>query len=42
MKIDLKTCTEKELWQYVAVHLKKHGIDTVLVGGAVVSVVIIG
>ena len=38
MKIDFKTCSEKELWQYVAVHLKKHGIDTVLVGGSVVSV----
>lgn len=38
MKIDLKTCSEKELWHYVAVHLKKNGIDTVLVGGSVVSV----
>lgn len=38
MKIDLKNCTEKELWHFVAVHLKKHEIDTVLVGGAVVSV----
>lgn len=38
MKIDLKKCTETELWHYVAVHLKKKGIDTVLVGGAVVSV----
>ena len=36
--IDFKTCTEKELWEYVAVHLKKRGIDTVLVGGAVVSI----
>lgn len=38
MKIDFKNCSEKELWQFVAVHLKKHGIDTVLVGGSVVSV----
>lgn len=38
MKINLSKCTEKELWQYVAVHLKKRGIDTVLVGGAVVSI----
>ena len=38
MKIDLKTCTEEELWHYVAVHLKKEGIDTVLVGGSVVSI----
>lgn len=38
MAINLKTCSEKELWEYVAVHLKKKGIDTVLVGGAVVSI----
>ncbi len=38
MKIDLKTCTEEELWKYVAAHLKSKGIDTVLVGGAVVSI----
>ena len=38
MKIDFSKCTEKELWHYVAVHLKKHGIDTVLVGGSVVSI----
>lgn len=38
MKIDFKNCTEKELWHYVAVHLKKKDIDTVLVGGGVVSV----
>ncbi len=36
--INFKTCREKELWEYVAVHLKKKGIDTVLVGGAVVSI----
>ena len=38
MEIDFKTCSEKELWHYVAVHLKRKGIDTVLVGGAVVSI----
>ncbi len=38
MKINLKSCTEEQLWHYVAVHLKKRGIDTVLVGGSVVSI----
>jgi hypothetical protein len=38
MNIDLKNCKEEELWKYVAVHLKKHNIDTILVGGAVVSI----
>jgi hypothetical protein len=38
MIIDFKNCTEVELWHYVAVHLKKHNIDTVLVGGSVVSI----
>lgn len=38
MKIDYKNCIEEELWKYVAVHLKKHNIDTILVGGAVVSI----
>jgi len=38
MKIDFKSCSEKELWEFVAVHLKRYGIDTVLVGGAVVSI----
>lgn len=38
MKIDFKTCKEEELWKYVATHLKKNGIDTILVGGAVVSI----
>lgn len=36
--IDYKNCSEDELWRYVAVELKKKGIDTILVGGAVVSV----
>lgn len=38
MKIDFKTCTEEELWKYVAAHLKSRNIDSVLVGGAVVSI----
>lgn len=38
MKIDFKTCSEEELWKYVASHLKKHNVDTILVGGAVVSI----
>lgn len=38
MRIDLKNCTELELWKFVAVHLKRNGIDTVLVGGSVVSI----
>jgi 3-deoxy-D-manno-octulosonic-acid transferase len=37
MSIDLKVCSEEELWYYIASHLKRKGIDTVLVGGAVVS-----
>lgn len=35
---NLRTCTEEELWKYVAFHLAEAGIDSVLVGGAVVSV----
>lgn len=31
-------CTEEELWKYVATHLSKRGIDTLLVGGAVVAI----
>lgn len=38
MKINFKTCTEEQLWKYVATHLKTKGIDTILVGGAVVSI----
>ena len=38
MKIDFQDCTEEELWKYVASHLKSKNIDTVLVGGAVVSI----
>jgi hypothetical protein len=35
---DWKNCTEEELWKYVASHLAKNGIDTILVGGAVVAI----
>lgn len=35
---DWKNCTEEQLWKYVASHLAAEGIDTILVGGAVVSV----
>jgi len=35
---DWKTCTEENLWKYVATHLAKNGIDTILVGGAVVAI----
>lgn len=38
MARNLKDCSEKELWEFVAVHLKKNGIDTILVGGAVVAI----
>ncbi len=37
-KPDLRTCTEEELWKYVGYHLSKEGIESVLVGGAVVAV----
>jgi hypothetical protein len=33
-----KTCTEEELWKYVAQHLAENGISTILVGGAVASI----
>ena len=35
---DWKSCTEEELWHYVAWHLEGAGIRSVLVGGAVVSI----
>ena len=35
---DWESCTEDDLWRYVATHLVTHGIDTILVGGAVVSI----
>jgi hypothetical protein len=33
-----KTCTEEELWKFVAFHLAANGIDSILVGGAVVAI----
>ena len=35
---DWNKCTIKELWEYVAWHLSLSGIDSVLVGGAVVAI----
>ncbi len=35
---DWKSCTERELWEYVAWHLEGAGIGSVLVGGAVVAI----
>ncbi|MES2661222.1 MAG: hypothetical protein V4689_21560 [Verrucomicrobiota bacterium] len=35
---DWKTCDEGELWRFVAWHLEGAGIQTVLVGGAVVAI----
>lgn len=33
-----KTCSAEELWKFVGWHLSKRGIDSVLVGGSVVSI----
>ncbi|MBX3017678.1 MAG: hypothetical protein KF767_07310 [Bdellovibrionaceae bacterium] len=33
-----KTCTEEEVWKFVAWHLARHGIETFLVGGAVAAI----
>lgn len=38
MNINLKICTEEELWKFIASELSKNDIDVVLVGGAVVSI----
>ncbi len=38
MNIDLKTCSEEELWKYIATELSKNDVDVILVGGAVVSI----
>lgn len=38
MKIDLKNCTEEELWKYIGFNLAKNDVDVILVGGAVVSI----
>lgn len=34
---DWKDCTEEDVWQFVAWHLAKNGIETILVGGAVAA-----
>ncbi len=36
--IDFNSCTEKELWEHVAVALSKNGLKNVLVGGAVAAI----
>jgi hypothetical protein len=33
-----KNCTEEDVWTFVAWHLAKNGIDTILVGGAVAAI----
>jgi hypothetical protein len=38
MKINLKTCSEEELWKYIGTELARNEIDVILVGGAVVSI----
>lgn len=35
---DWETCSEEALWRYVASHLSRRGIPTVLVGGAAAAV----
>lgn len=35
---DWKKCSEEDVWLFVAWHLAKNGIDTVLVGGAVAAI----
>jgi hypothetical protein len=37
-KPNLKSCNEEQLWKYVGYHLAEAGIESVLVGGAVVAV----
>jgi len=36
--MNFNSCTERELWEYVAVSLSKNGIPTILVGGAVAAI----
>ena len=36
--MNFSNCTEKELWEYVAIHLAKAGLKNTLVGGAVVAI----
>ncbi|WP_338288294.1 hypothetical protein [Luteolibacter sp. LG18] len=35
---DWKSCNEEDFWSYIAWHLSKAGIESVLVGGAVVAI----
>lgn len=35
---DWSNCTEEEVWKFVAWHLAKNGIETILVGGAVAAI----
>jgi hypothetical protein len=37
-ELNWDSCTEAELWRYVASHLARNGVDTILVGGAVVAI----
>ena len=37
-KPNWKTCTEEDLWKFVAHHLAVNGISTILVGGAVAAI----
>jgi hypothetical protein len=38
LNIDFKTCSEEDLWKYIATELSKNEVDVILVGGAVVSI----
>ena len=38
IKINWKTCTEEQLWDYIGHYFSKYNIKMVLVGGAVVSI----
>ena len=37
-KTDWDELSTEQFWQHIATHLKKHGYDTVLVGGGVVAI----
>ncbi|MCO4754939.1 MAG: hypothetical protein KC478_10700 [Bacteriovoracaceae bacterium] len=38
MSFNYESCSEEELWKYVASELTRNNVDVILVGGAVVSV----
>jgi hypothetical protein len=38
MAIDLRNCSEADLWRFIAAHLERRRIHVVLVGGAVVAI----